>query len=543
MIVIGLDGATFDVIGPLVEQGKLPHLGRLMAEGNHGPLQSIIPPVTAPAWSVLATGKDPGQLGVFDFLNRHDLDSFTLYPVRSADIAGQTFWDILGTTGKSVGILGYPMLVPAYPVNGWMVAGVGASRLHDFVHPRDLKEELDRVTGGYEITISYRVPKYKGNLPLLVENMRQLVDKRIVALDHLLATRPVDVLVVVFAMSDVASHALWKYWETNSQTATPDPSFQALREGYTSVWQALDRAVGHVLQHLAPGGNALILSDHGFGPSHGVFHINEWLQHAGYLVRQVSATRWTNRMRDWLFHTTRPLLHSVYRKMLGSAAHQFLRASVLREIDLIDSRALALENSDGCGAIYVNREYARARGLDEDDFVRNTSLQLRDDLLAWGQANNLQMQVYLGRELYSGDKICLAPEIMLVVENHRCSVSYRLDQPIYADRPHHPMKSGTHRMDGILIATGPKIRRGRLQGARLHDIAPTLLHLAGAAIPKSIDGRVLTELLRAEFRPSSAPIEPSPEPSPARPIQLGLEDEDEDIEIVLKRLSGLGYLD
>ena len=68
LLVIGLDGATLDLVRPWAAQGHLPHLAKLIAEGTHGPLESTLPPVTSPAWPSFVTGKNPGRHGVFDFI-------------------------------------------------------------------------------------------------------------------------------------------------------------------------------------------------------------------------------------------------------------------------------------------------------------------------------------------------------------------------------------------------------------------------------------------------------------------------------------------
>ncbi len=68
VLIIGIDGATFDLIQPWAEAGDLPNLARLMAEGVHGLLESTLPPVTSPAWPTFATGKNPGKHSVFDFI-------------------------------------------------------------------------------------------------------------------------------------------------------------------------------------------------------------------------------------------------------------------------------------------------------------------------------------------------------------------------------------------------------------------------------------------------------------------------------------------
>ena len=64
VLVIGLDGATLDLIGPWADDGKLPHISRLMREGVSGELRSTVPPVTGPAWTSFMTGKGPGKHGI-----------------------------------------------------------------------------------------------------------------------------------------------------------------------------------------------------------------------------------------------------------------------------------------------------------------------------------------------------------------------------------------------------------------------------------------------------------------------------------------------
>ncbi|MDP6458218.1 MAG: alkaline phosphatase family protein, partial [Candidatus Bathyarchaeota archaeon] len=66
VLVLGLDGGTFDIIRPLTEDGRLPNLARLMEEGTWGNLDSTLPPVTIPAWVSMMTGMNPGRLGFFD---------------------------------------------------------------------------------------------------------------------------------------------------------------------------------------------------------------------------------------------------------------------------------------------------------------------------------------------------------------------------------------------------------------------------------------------------------------------------------------------
>ena len=97
-LIIGLDGATWDVIKPLAEEGKLSTFKKLMEEGVWGDLESTIPPITSPAWFSLATGMNPGKLGVFDFLSRKD-NTYKLHPATSSDFRKKAIWDYVSCDG------------------------------------------------------------------------------------------------------------------------------------------------------------------------------------------------------------------------------------------------------------------------------------------------------------------------------------------------------------------------------------------------------------------------------------------------------------
>ncbi|MFQ6089033.1 MAG: alkaline phosphatase family protein [Candidatus Methanofastidiosia archaeon] len=186
-LIIGLDGATWDILMPLIEKNKLPTFKKLLENGVHGPLESTIPPVTGPSWLSFATGKNPGKTGIYDFLNRNDID-LRLKPVSSKSYQGQSIWDYLTINDYKVGVVAYPNLYPPYPTNNFMISGIGAPLGGNITYPKKLREEIDDVSKGYELVISYHNVKYN-NMELFIRDVNRLIDKQFKIALHLLETK------------------------------------------------------------------------------------------------------------------------------------------------------------------------------------------------------------------------------------------------------------------------------------------------------------------------------------------------------------------
>ena len=123
VFVVGLDGATLDVIAPWAAQGELPHMARLLAEGAYGELTTVIPPMTAPAWTSFVTGKNPGKHGIIDFVRRR-AGSYAIEPINATHRQAPSIWRIAGEAGRRVGAINVPITFPPEPVNGFLVSGL-----------------------------------------------------------------------------------------------------------------------------------------------------------------------------------------------------------------------------------------------------------------------------------------------------------------------------------------------------------------------------------------------------------------------------------
>jgi len=126
LLVIGLDGATFDVILPLIGKNELKTLKKIMDDGVYGELRSAIPPISGPAWASFMTGLSPGSHGIFGFVdyNPQRYDGFIRGSlVTSGSLAGSTFFDVLDSSGYKIGAITVPMTYPPWVINGVMISG------------------------------------------------------------------------------------------------------------------------------------------------------------------------------------------------------------------------------------------------------------------------------------------------------------------------------------------------------------------------------------------------------------------------------------
>ena len=123
VICIGLDGATFDLIRPWLSKGKLPNIGRIIKDGVWGELESVIPPVSAPAWTSFMTGKNPGKHGIFGFKKEKQGTYEELFVNRKL-IKSETLWKCLSDVGKKVIVINVPLTYPPEEINGYLMSGM-----------------------------------------------------------------------------------------------------------------------------------------------------------------------------------------------------------------------------------------------------------------------------------------------------------------------------------------------------------------------------------------------------------------------------------
>lgn len=548
-LVIGLDGATFDLIKPWAEQGYLPTLARLMADGAYGNLGSTIPPMTGPAWTSFATGVNPGKHRLYDWIAREP-DSYQFVPTTSADATAPTIYALLSQAGQRVVSFNVPMTYPPQPVNGAMISGLPCPTTKvEFTYPATLFDDIVAEIGDYILYPDPGEAYSDSGIDSFLERLYRCAELRMQTLAYLREREDPDFCMMVFNGTDTISHALWKFMDETHPLHTAEGHAKygtAIRDYY----QQIDRYLGEIVDDLDDDTTLIIMSDHGFGPFHKFIHVNNWLIESGFMqIEQGVRARLKHTLFSW---GVTPM--NVYDKLMqvgfGKLKREVVRGSgqglmkrlflSFDDVDWSHTKAYSLGN---VGQICLNVQGREPQGCvhpDEYEQVRDEIIgrlwQLRDP----ETGEQVVEAIYRREEIYHGDQLELAPDIVFMPT--RMEYFGFGEFEFGSHKIIEAMKrgiSGTHRPNGIFIAYGANVKAGSIvANAHLVDLAPTILHLHQLPIPNHIDGRVLHEAIDNEFdyQPKSVTYHLNGDGENG----FGLTQQERDV--IAERLRGLGYV-
>ncbi len=553
IFVLGLDGATFDLIRPWSDQGQLPTLQRLMQTGAWGELRSTIPPMTAPAWTSFATGKNPGKHGLFDWIHRHR-DSYDVSPLTAQHISEPTLWSLLSAAGRRVCVFNVPMTYPPQPVNGLMISGMPApSTQVTITHPESLLHEIQEATGEYLLYPDPGQAYSDAGVDAFLQRLYDTTERRLRVLEYLRGRDDWDFFMLVLNGTDTVQHAMWKYMSAAHPLHDPAKA-PKYGQAILDYFKYVDQALGRIVDSLDDDTVLVIMSDHGFGPFHKFIHVNNWLRTQGWLkIKRAPVAM----LKAGLFRLgfapmkiydllMRFGLGALKREVVRGKGQGLLKALFLSfdEVDWSRTKAYSLGN---VGQIFLNVRGREPQGTVEPGAEYEA---LRDEIIA--QLKTLRdprtgepvvEQIYRREEIYTGPAFERAADILFIPTRMEYfgfgEYEFGSNQVIEA------MKrgiSGTHRMNGVLMLYGKPIQPGMVvSGASLYDLAPTILHLMGEGVPTDMDGRVLTEALTSPLadQASIRRVAPSGDGrGDADQVDLAGEDE----AIIVERLRSLGYV-
>ena len=549
--VIGLDGATFDLILPWVAQGKLPAMAQVLARGAWGQLRSTVPPMTGPAWTTFATGANPARHSIYDWVYREP-GTYNFVPATAANRRLPSLWSLLSAAGRRVAVVNVPMTFPPEPVNGLLISGLPTpSKQVTFTHPPELAQEIERITGNYILYPDPGQAYSDAGVDAFLARLYQTTETRIKLVENLRGREAWDFFMVVFNGTDTVQHAMWKFMSPAHPLHDPTKAAK-YGDAILTFYQFLDRWLATQIASLPPDTVLMLMSDHGFGPFHKFIHVNNWLREQGFLAIKPA---WRARLKYAAFRAgfspmavydllMRLGLGSLKREVVRGQGQGLLRTLFLSfdDVDWPATRAYSLGNigqirlnvtgREPQGCVAPGREYEQVR---EEIMAR---LRLLTDP-STGEA--VVDEIYPREELYRGPYLEDAPDIVFLPK--RLEYFGFGEYEFGSHRVIEAMRrgiSGTHRMNGIFAALGEPVQPGvEISGATLADLAPTILHLLGQPIPAAMDGRVLIQALRGPLAAQTPQVVDTPAPvSTTGAFTLSAADE----AAISERLRGLGYV-
>lgn len=549
LIVLGLDGATFDVIYPMLKRGELPTIKKLMKEGSYGRLRSTKIPISPSAWSSFLTGLSPENHGIYDFVTRKE-GTYEHIPVNSTHRRGIPVWQILEVADKKSIVMNVPATYPPEHINGAMISGFPVPPGKKFITPESFSEELREKFG--EVNLQPEYFYSEGKEKEFLDDQHRCWDSTEKVFRYLWKEKDWDVFISVFKPTDEVMHGLWKSIDPGH------PSHNKMNakygDGVLELYRKADRLIAEILEEKDSRTDLLIMSDHGFGPVHSTLYMNNWLIENGYMsYRRNPGVNFRK-----FIHSTGLNLENAFNigKKFGlsgigkkvayssngtSIFKKLMNAFFLsyKDIDWENTKAYSAGNF---GQIYINREGREPHGIVSGEEYEDLVDELIRKLRRFRDPRNGKIifdRVLKRDEEYQGRFIDEAPDIVFFDRDFKYTTnrlfefgSNKLVGKNVIDR------SGDHKPYGIFFASGDKFEKGKkINGAKIIDIMPSILYSFGLPIPDNLDGRILEEIFTVEYRKNV-------EPEYVKYEELEKEKSEtseEDIEEMQRKLKGLGY--
>ena len=238
----------------------MPNFKSMIAEGSFHKMETSLPEVSSVAWASFMTGKNPGEHGIFGFMELKD-GTYDMYFPNFMDVKAPVFWE--GSGLPSV-VLNIPQTYPARPLNGIMTSGFVALDLKKATYPEKAYNYLNSI--GYKIDVNAGLAR--DNVPAFFEDLFITFEKRKEAIRHFFHNEEWQIFIGTITETDRLHHFFFNDAFDNGN----------YHHEFIKFYNELDNFLGEMYEK-AKKENALFLtcSDHGFTPIKTEVYINRWL--------------------------------------------------------------------------------------------------------------------------------------------------------------------------------------------------------------------------------------------------------------------------
>jgi len=452
-ILVGLDCAAPAL---LFERfiDRLPNFRRLMENGVYGRLESSDPPITIPAWTVMASSRSPGSLGLYGFRHRKNNSYKDIWIASSRRVQAKRIWDYVSEAGGKSCLVGIPPSYPPYPVDGWLVGGfITPDTNREYTYPPELGEEIKGAVKDYTVDVEFRIEDKAG----LVKEIFEMTKNHFEALKHLARTKDWRFFMFVEIGLDRIHHAFWKYFDEKHNLYEPGSEFENVVGDY---YELLDRKLGELLEIVDDDTVIFVASDHGGKAMKGAFCINTWLEQQGLLK-------------------------------LKSSVEKVVR---LNDADVDWEKTVAWGWGGYYARVFLNLKGREEHGIVDPEDYEKVRDEIAEKLMKIRGPNGEEWdtKVLKPEEIYSetrGDP----PDLMVYFDDLYWRSAGTMGQPdLYLPENDTGPDDAVHDKMGLFIYYDPREDHGgKVVDLNILDVAPTLLEAMGLPVPSDMEGKAL----------------------------------------------------
>lgn len=457
VFVLGIDGAFPEYFfGEWLNE--LPNIKKLMEEGVYAKLNSTIPPLSATAWTSIATGKSPADTGIFEYIYRKNFSYEDFHIITSRNLKEKTIWQIISEQDKKAVVCYVPVTWPINHFNGWMISDSLLSSSKDSskcVYPKELHKELIEFFG--EVP-PLEIPNFR-NLTKeeVINEVYKLADKQIEIFKYLVNKKEWDLFFAVAGLSDRMNHSFWRYMDKEHRKYEPNSKFKNVLKEY---YKFIDDKLGELIELLNKDTTIIVLSDHGITRMHTRVNLTDWLIKEGYIVLKEpikEKCEFNFNMVNWQ-----------KTKVFAIGAYE--------------------------GQIFINLKGREPEGIVEEKEYEKLIDELEEKLkqIKGDRSETLNTKVFKKKDYFRGKCENIAPDMIIYFDNlqYGCNTTLIGNETLYSPQTARGSDDAAHSQQGIFIMKNGKLK-GNLGEISYLDAAPTILHELGIDIPEGMKGRVI----------------------------------------------------
>ncbi len=493
VVVIGLDGSSWDLVGPLMDNGRLPNISRMVDKGMSTMMESTNPAHSAPAWTTFVTGVQPTEHGCLDFLTvDKDIDDLQL--IDSTKIPQETIYEAMKRHGRKPILINLPNTYPPRLKNTTTITSL-MTRGDDFIFPTNLKEKYPALND-YRLSPNPKL-RMKDNFDPYVKDLCELERKRIAASKEIFEGEDWDFFFYLSSGTDWVSHVVY------------DKALLEQYEPALQMWEIMDEYIGWIMNKLDDDTILYVMSDHGFRVYDHIFYVNRWLEQQGYLStkegtgsfhkdhtqlsKEISKAQKKRKeikvgkgLRSFL--SASPTLEKIAKWIYFKIIKKFIPITVTLDLQLdLENTKVAFPRGSMATMLYINNKERFTKGTVTQEEREELQQKLVDELQAVRDSAGepAVRKVMKKEDVYGESGIPTAPDVFLQPGK------YYLSGSLHSSSVYENVRKNYHDERGMFIAYGNDIDHRDMNDTHIIHMAPTILHSMGLPLQDHFTGSVM----------------------------------------------------